>query len=113
MATIPLAKSTNIFEVVDMPTEEADDEDNAVFYKSPGEEEFFDCPAEAQFTEYVESPVIRTSDQSLQSSPTKPAQTRRFPALSEPRTRRTSPEMHRTRSHTFGNPSVLCPVRSV
>ncbi|KAG1730917.1 hypothetical protein EDB19DRAFT_1912756 [Suillus lakei] len=47
-------------------------------------------PAEAQFTEYIESPVIWTSDQSLQSSPMKPAQTRRFPALSKPRTRRTT-----------------------
>ena len=44
MATIPLARSTNVFEVVDLPTEEADDdEDNDVFYELPDEEEFYDC----------------------------------------------------------------------
>ena len=42
-ATIPLARSTNVFEVVDLPTEEADDEDNDVFYELPDEEEFYDC----------------------------------------------------------------------
>ncbi|KAG1738721.1 hypothetical protein EDB19DRAFT_1909123 [Suillus lakei] len=57
-------------------------------------------PAEAQFTEYVKSPVIRTSDQSLQSSPMKPAQPRHFPALSEPRTRWTTSGPARIPSET-------------
>ncbi|KAG1718680.1 hypothetical protein EDB19DRAFT_1920178 [Suillus lakei] len=48
-----------------------------------------------------------------QSSLMKPAQTRRFPALSEPWTSQRSSEMHRTRSHTFRNPSILCPVHSI
>ena len=42
-ATIPLARSTNVFEVVDLPTEEADDEDDDVFYELPDEEEFYNC----------------------------------------------------------------------
>ncbi|KAG1730440.1 hypothetical protein EDB19DRAFT_2011343 [Suillus lakei] len=67
-------------------------------------------PAEAQFTEYVESPVIRTSDQSLQSSPVKPAQTRRFPTLSEPRTRRRCTGPARIPSET--RPSYVLSVPS-
>ncbi|KAG1719568.1 hypothetical protein EDB19DRAFT_1918745 [Suillus lakei] len=42
-ATIPLARSTNVFEVIDLPIEEADEEDNDVFYDLPDEEEFYDC----------------------------------------------------------------------
>ncbi|KAG1724730.1 hypothetical protein EDB19DRAFT_1915395 [Suillus lakei] len=67
-------------------------------------------PAEAYFTEYVESPVVRTS---VQSFPVISDETRSNPTPSRALRALDPPEMHRTRSHTFGNPSVLCPVRSV
>ncbi|KAG1742055.1 hypothetical protein EDB19DRAFT_1907819 [Suillus lakei] len=40
-------------------------------------------------------------------------ETRSNPTLSRALRASDPPEMHRTRSHTFGNPSILCPVRSV
>ncbi|KAG1725104.1 hypothetical protein EDB19DRAFT_1915221 [Suillus lakei] len=67
-------------------------------------------PAEAHITEYVKIPVVQTSVQSL---PVISDETRSNPTLFHALQALDPPEMHQTRSHTFGNPSILCPVRSI